>query len=61
MEVANFGIESDYNFAVDLKHKAEHAVRGRVLRSHVQDHVLIACAFSGRSLQDWGSDIHHQR
>jgi hypothetical protein len=41
VEITDFGIETDDDFPVDLEHEAEHAVGGRVLRSHVKDHVLI--------------------
>ena len=54
VQIADFGIEADNNFAVDFEHQAQHAVRGRMLRSHVQDHVLVACALGGRSLQGSG-------
>ncbi len=36
-----FGI----HFAVQLNHQAQHAVRGRVLRTHVQHHAALARAF----------------
>ncbi len=62
VKVADFGIEADDDFAVDFEHQAQHAVGGRVLRSHVEDHVLVFGAFSQRSFKDRGADnVWHQR
>ncbi len=46
VQVADLGIDADNDFAVDLQHQAQNAVGGRVLRAHVNDHVLVVCAFS---------------
>ena len=56
VQVADFGIEADDDFAVDFEHQAQHAVGGRVLRSHVEDHVLVFGALSERSFKDRGAD-----
>ncbi len=36
------GTALDDGFAVQLQHQAQHAVRGGMLRPHVQDHALVA-------------------
>ena len=41
MQIADVGREGDDGLAVDLEHEAEHAVGGRVLRAHVDDHGLV--------------------
>ncbi len=48
------GLRLDDGFAVQFQHQAQHAVRGRVLRTHVQDHGL---GRAGRRLHRGG----HQR
>jgi hypothetical protein len=45
VQVSDLGIQADDDFAVDFDNQAQNAMRGRVLRPHVQDHVLIFCAF----------------
>ncbi len=47
VEVADVGCERDDGFAVDLEHKAEHAVGGWVLRSHVENHGLVGNGVAG--------------
>ena len=46
MEIANLRPGSDYGFAVELQHHAQHAMSRGVLRSHIQDHRL-SCAGGG--------------
>lgn len=36
VQQANMGIDVDRDLTVQLQHQAEHAMRGRVLRAHVQ-------------------------
>ena len=38
VEKADVGHYAEYGLAIDLKHQAQHAMRGRVLRAHVQNH-----------------------
>ena len=35
MQIADFRVQANDNFAVDLKDQAQHTVRGRMLRAHV--------------------------
>jgi hypothetical protein len=41
VQVADVGGEGDDGLAVNLEHEAEHAVCGRVLRPHIDDHGLV--------------------
>jgi hypothetical protein len=50
VQIADLGIDADNDFAVDLQHQAQHAMGSRVLRPHVDDHVLVFGAF--RRLKD---------
>jgi hypothetical protein len=62
VQVADLGIDADDDLAVDLQHQAQHAVRRRVLRPHVEDHVLVFGAFGQRGFEDGRAAIlHHQR
>jgi hypothetical protein len=61
VEVSDLGIETNYDFAVDFEYEAEHAVGGRVLRSHIKDHVLVTGALGSRRLPDWSTYVKHQR
>ncbi len=62
MQIANLGIQPYDNFAVDLQHQTQHSVRRRMLRSHVQDHVLVFGALGHRSFEDRRPhNIWHQR
>ena len=45
VEEADVGHHAQNGLAVDLEHQAEHAMRRRVLRAHVQDHGAIARTF----------------
>ena len=38
VQIADIGLALDDDFAVQLHQQAQHAVRGRVLRAHVEDH-----------------------
>ena len=42
VQIADVGRERDDGLAVDLEHQAQNAVRGRVLRAHVEDHGVLA-------------------
>ena len=55
VQVADLRVEADDDLAVDLHHQAQNSVHGRVLRPHVQDHVLIVRAFGRRSFEDGGA------
>ena len=44
VQVADVGRQRDDDLAVDLQHHAQHAVRGRVLRPHVEHHGVLARA-----------------
>ncbi len=61
VQIANLGIEADNDFAVDLEDEAQHAMRGWMLWSHVQDHVLIARALGRWGRKDRSAYIQHQR
>jgi hypothetical protein len=41
VEVADFRVETDYDFAVDFENQPENTMGGRMLRAHVQDHGLV--------------------
>ena len=41
VQVADVGHDAHDGFAIDLQHQAQHAVRRRMLRAHVQDHRLV--------------------
>jgi hypothetical protein len=41
VQVTDFGIDADNDFAVNLQHQAQHSMRRRMLRPHVDDHVLV--------------------
>ena len=60
VQVANLWIDPDHDLAVDLQHQAQNAMRSRVLRAHVDDHVLVAGAF-GRLESGHACWIAHQR
>src|SRR6185369_3215830 len=51
MEVTDIAIEIDNSLAVELEHHAQHAVRRRMLRAHVQHHLraveqcLLCCRY----------------
>ena len=45
MQVADLRVEPDHDLAVDLHHQAQNSVHRRVLRAHIQHHVLIVRAF----------------
>ncbi len=63
VQVADIGLALDHGFAVELEHQAQHAVRGRVLRPHVEDHAARTGSrlFFGRVGRDAGrqGDIAH--
>ena len=40
VQVADDGLGLEDDFAVELQNHAQHAVRGRVLRPHIEDHRL---------------------
>ena len=42
MEVAEDGVEVDHLLAVELEHDPQHAVGGRMLRPHVDEHLAVA-------------------
>jgi len=50
VQIPDVGVGRDDRFAVELDHDAQHAVRGGVLRAHVQDHVLVGVGLLGRHL-----------
>ena len=52
MQVPDLGIKADNDFAVNLQHEAQNAMRCGVLRPHVEDHVLVFCAFGRWGLED---------
>ena len=49
VKVADLGPHADDHFAVQLDNQAQHAVRGRVLRAHVEDHAMLAGSFRQRA------------
>ena len=49
MQIADLGTDADDDFAVELDDQAQHAMRGRVLRAHVQDHGRSCGAFGDGS------------
>ena len=62
VQITNLGIEPDNDLAVDLQHQPEHAMGGRMLRAHVQHHVLIFGAFGYRDFAGSASyGVSHQR
>jgi hypothetical protein len=61
VKITDFRIEANNDFAVDFEHKAENAMGGRVLRSHIKDHVLVFGTFSSRSFEDRCAYVEHQR
>jgi len=61
VKVADFGIQADNDFSVDLQYEPKHTVGRRVLGSHIEDHVLITGALSRRSLEDRSANVQHQR
>jgi len=62
VQVSDLGIEADNNLAVNFEDEAQYSVRGRVLRSHVQDHVLVFGSLGSWSLQDGSAyGFDHQR
>ncbi len=48
VQIADLRPNADDDFAVDLNDQAQHAVRGRVLRAHVEDHAPLAGGFRRR-------------
>ena len=44
VQIADLRVEADDDLAVDLQHQAQNAMRGRVLRPHIDDHVLVVGA-----------------
>ena len=52
MQVADLGTDADDDFAVDLDDQAQHAMRGGVLRAHVQNHAALARAIGFREFED---------
>ena len=62
VQIADLGADADDDFAVDLDDQAQHAVRGRVLRAHVEDHAALAGAFGGGEFENGCARIlAHQR
>jgi hypothetical protein len=48
MEKANIAIEIHYRLAIEFQDHAQHAVSGRMLRPHVENHLgAIEQSFSG--------------
>src|ERR1700722_7504087 len=41
VQISNFGINANNDLAVNLQHQAQNAMGSRVLRAHVDDHVLV--------------------
>jgi hypothetical protein len=61
VQVADFGIKADDDFAIDLEHQAQDAVRRWMLRTHVEDHGLVGGALGDGCFEDQGScHIGHQ-
>ncbi len=52
VQVADFGLGLEDDFAIELQHHAQHAVRRRVLRPHIEDHRL---GWAGWRLDRWSS------
>jgi len=44
MQVADLRVDADNDLAVNLQHQAQHAMGRRMLRPHVNHHVLVFCA-----------------
>ena len=62
VQVTDLGPDTDDDFAVKLDDQAQHAMRGRVLRAHVQNHEVLAGAFGSGKLENRrGGILAHQR
>jgi hypothetical protein len=48
VQVADDRLASQHGLALELQHEAQHPVRGRVLRPHVDDHRLILVGIVGQ-------------
>ena len=54
VEVPNDRLGAEHGLALQLQHQAQHSVRGRVLRTHIDDHPLaVLDGFVGSKL--WAS------
>ncbi len=52
VQITDLGTDADNDLAVQLNDQAQHAVRRRVLRSHVEDHLPRAGAFRSGQIED---------
>ena len=59
VQVADDRLAAQHRLALQLEHQAQHAVRRRVLRTHVDDHRLIVVGVVGEVAEQRGLGLAH--